>query len=271
MVVRLENVRLQLAEGAEAQGSVSATADQLYTEAFNAYGLSLTTLGTPEAAALVRASNIRSIVLPFLHDWLYWAPDANRAKLRALLQAADDDPWRRAFREARATNDFGKLAALAKAPDATDQPPVLLSGLGGTLLVNGRAQEAWELLREAQVRHPGDFWINYLVGLYLAKERPQEAASYFRAAVANGPDSNQAYTLLSRTLRDAGDGDGAIAALRRSVSLHPSHDRVIDLLKVLAPLGRLEEGRVVWEKFLDTDPPDHDSWNGYPPALPLPR
>jgi eukaryotic-like serine/threonine-protein kinase len=264
MVVRLENVRLRLAEGAEAQGSVSPTADRLYADAFNTYGLNLTTLGGADAAAIVRGSNIRNIVVAFLHDWLYWAPDANRAKLRALLEAADDDPWRRAFRDARATNDFEKLAALARVPDATDQPPVLLSGLGGTLLVNGRAEEAWALLREAQVRHPEDFWINYLVGLYLAKDRPQEAAGYFRAAVATRPDSNQAYTLLSRALRDAGDGDGAIAALRRSVSLHPSHDRVIDLAKVLAPLGRLEEGRVVWEKFLETDPPDHDSWNGYP-------
>jgi serine/threonine-protein kinase len=26
----------------------------------------------------------------------------------------------------------------------------------------------------------------------------------------------------------------------------------------------LEEGRVVWEKFLEANPPDHDSWNGYP-------
>jgi serine/threonine-protein kinase len=264
MVVRLENVRLRLAEGAEVEGRVSPTADQLYAEAFDSYGINLTTLGTADAAALVRGSSIRNIVLAFLHDWLYWAPEGNRAKLRAVLQAADDDPWRRAFRDARATNDFEKLTALARAPGATDQSPVLLSGLGGTLLVNGRAQEAWSLLREAHVRHPGDFWINYLVGLYLAKEQPQEAAGYFRAAVAIRPDSNQAYTLLSRALRDAGDSDGAIAALRRSVSLHPSHDRVIDLLKVLAPLGRLEEGRVVWETFLETDPAEHDSWNGYP-------
>jgi serine/threonine-protein kinase len=39
---------------------------------------------------------------------------------------------------------------------------------------------------------------------------------------------------------------------------------VIELLKVLAPTGRLEEGRVAWEALLEANPPDFDSWNGYP-------
>jgi len=39
-------------------------------------------------------------------------------------------------------NDLAKLAQLSRAPGATDQPPVLVSGLGGTLLLDGRAEEA---------------------------------------------------------------------------------------------------------------------------------
>ena len=264
MVVRLEGVRLRLAEGANVAGRVSATADQLYAETFTSYGINLMTLDAADAAARVRASEIHDILLVFLHDWLYWAPEANRARLRAVLDAADGDPWRRAFRDARATNDLEKLAELARAPGAAAQPPVLLSGLSGALLVDGRAEEAWALLREAQLGHPDDFWINYLTGLHASEDRPQEAVGYFRAAIAVRPDSNQAYALLSRALRDTGDGDAAIAALRRAVALHPSHNAVIDLLKVLAPAGRLEEGRAVWGQFLESNPPDHDSWNGYP-------
>lgn len=211
----------------------------------------------------MRDSDIRDTLLVFLHDWLYWAPEANRAKLRAVVDAADADPWRKAFRDARARNDLDALVRLSRAPGATDQPPVLISGLGGALLVDGHAEEAWAFLREAQRRHPGDFWINYLLGRYLEQERPQEAVGYFRAAVAVHPDSNQAYALLSRVLREAGDSDEAIVALKKAAALHPSHDSVLDLLKVLAPVGRMEEGRVVWEKLLENNPPDHDTWNGY--------
>jgi serine/threonine-protein kinase len=263
MVVRLEGVRLRLSEGASVQGRVSPTADQYYAEAFSSYGINLAATEPADAAARVRASHIRDTLLMFLHDWLYWAPEANRAKLRAVIDAADDDPWRRAFRDARATNNLEKLTELARAPGAAAQPPVLLSGLSGTLLVDGRADEAWALLREVQLGHPGDFWINYLAGLYLTQDHPHDAIGYFRAAVAVRPDSNQAYAMLSRALRDAGDGDGAIDALKKSVALHPSHSVIIDLLRVLAPAGRLEEGRAIWEALLDSNPPDHDSWHGY--------
>jgi serine/threonine-protein kinase len=263
MVVRLEGVRLRLSEGAPVPGRVSTVADQLYSEVFHGYGINPTTSDPAEAAGQVRASNIREILLAFLHDWLYWAPEAHRQKLRAVLQAADDDPWRRAFRDARTRNDLAKLAELSRAPGATDQPPVLISGLGGTLLLDGHAEEAWAFLREAQRRHPGDFWINYLLGMYLEQDHPQEAVGYFRAAVAVRPDSDQAYTLLSRVLRQAGSADESVAALHKAITLNPSHGAVLDLLKVLAPAGRMEEGRAIWEKLLEANPPDHDSWNGY--------
>ena len=31
----------------------------------------------------------------------------------------------------------------------------------------------------------------------------------------------------------------------------------------LAPKGGLEEAHVTWEKSLERDPPDHQSWHGY--------
>lgn len=264
MVVRLEGVRLRLSEGPEVLGRASPAADRLYADAFEKYGISLATPAARGAAApAVRGSKIYGVLLVFLHDWLYWATDENRARLRDLVNAVDDDLWRRAFRDARARNDIGDLAQLASAPEAAGQPPALLSGLGGTLLADGRPAEAWELLRGAQRRHPGDFWINYLLGHYLERERPQEAVGYFRAAVAIRPTSNQAYALLGRALLRAGDSDGAIAALHESVSLNPSRRGIGELANALAPTGRLEEARVLWEKMLANDPPDHDRWYGY--------
>src|SRR5205807_1686537 len=135
-------------------------------------GIALTTLEPADAAARVRRSAIRETLLAFLHDWLYWVSEGNRDKLRAMVDLADDNPWRRAFREALAAKDPGKLKALATAPEAAAQPPVVLSGLGGTLLAGAQREEALALLREAQQRHPEDFWINYLLGHFWDQERP---------------------------------------------------------------------------------------------------
>jgi serine/threonine-protein kinase len=264
IVNRLEDVRLRLSEGTRVQGRTSPVADRLYAEAFASYGITLTgPAAAADAAAVVRVSRVKGILLVFLHDWLYWAPDPSRQRLRDLVDASDDDPWRRAFRDARAKNDVGTLEELAHAPEAVTQPPALLSGLGGALLADGQPEEARALLRAAQERYPGDFWINYLLGHSLEQERPQEAVGYFRAAVAVRPGSDQANARLTGVMHYLGDSDAAIAALKQSVVLNPSRTGIGALIKVLAPKGRLEEVRVIWEKTLQSDPPDHDLWYGY--------
>src|SRR6185295_4516850 len=100
----------------------------------------------------VRSSQVREILLVFLHDWLYWALPDHRERVRALIDLADDNPWRRSFRDARARNDIRMLEELALAPQAMAQPPALLSGLGGALVADGQPEEARALLRAAQQR-----------------------------------------------------------------------------------------------------------------------
>jgi serine/threonine-protein kinase len=262
IVLRLEEVRLRLSEGTPVRGRSSPVADGLYAEAFASYGI---TLKAPAAAdaAVVRGSQVRDILLVFLHDWLYWAPNETRDRLRAVVDLADDDPWRRAFRDARAKNDVRMLEELGHAPAAMAQPPALLSGLGGALLSDGQPEEARVLLRAAQQRYPDDFWINYVLGLSLEQERPYEAIGFFRAAVALRPNSDQANARLSGAMHYVGDSDAAIAALQRAAALNPSRTSMAALVKVLAPRGRLEEARVIWEKLLASNPPDHDRWYGY--------
>jgi serine/threonine-protein kinase len=262
VVVRLEDVRLRLSEGSPARGRDSPVADRLYAEAFASYAITLTG-PAPDAAAVVKGSQVRDILLVFLHDWLYWAPAENRERLRALVDVADADPWRRAFRDARLRNDVRMLEELAQAPDAAAQPPALLSGLGGALLADGQPDVARALLRAAQRRYPGDFWINYLLGHSLEREHPQEAVGYFRAAVAVRPGSDQANARLSGVVLYLSNSDAAFAALRQAVASNPSRSGIAAMVKVMAPKGRLEEARVIWEKMLEGDPPDHDLWYGY--------
>src|SRR5262249_45763519 len=131
------------------------------------------------------------------------------------------------------------------------------------LLTDKHTNAALALLQEAQQRHLGDFWINYLLGLFWSKERPREAVGFFRVAIALRPTNDQAYQMLARALRDADDAEGAIAAFRQVVALNPNYAAAKDLLTALVQQGRLEEARAAWEKLLERQPPDHDSWYGY--------
>jgi serine/threonine-protein kinase len=263
MVLELEEIRLRLSEGGNGQEKRSLSPDQAYAQAFRKYGIVLTAPERAEAVARIRSSAIRETLLAFLYDWLYWVSDANRAKLQTLLDQADDDPWRREFREALAVKNAGKLKWLARAERAVAQPPVLLSGLAGSLLDGDHRLDALALLRKAQQRHPEDFWLNYLLGVYWVQERPQEAVSYCRAAVAIRPRSDQAYVLLGRALRGLGDKDGAGAAFRKALALNPNCTVGKDLANAADQRSELEEARVAWEKLVNRDPPSHDAWYGY--------
>jgi tetratricopeptide (TPR) repeat protein len=235
----------------------------MYADAFRNYGIPVMTLEPAEAAARLRASSIQETLLAFMHDWLFRLSNEDRGRLRVVLDRADNDDWRRAFRKALVKNDAGELSVLANAPEASAQPPSVVAGLAYAVLGNLYKAEAQEFMRKAQQRYPGDFWLNYFLGCFWCEDYPQEAVGYFRVAVAIRPKSDGAYLMLGRALRGAGDMEGAMAALRRSVDLHPSSDVARELALCLAPKGELEEARAVWEKFLESDPPDHNSWYGY--------
>jgi serine/threonine-protein kinase len=260
IVAKLEEIRLRLSEGGRSR---DLSPDKMYADAFRNYGIPVMTLEPAEAAARIRASSIQDTLLAFMHDWLFRLSNEDRGRLRDVLDRADEDDWRRAFRKALAKNDAGELSVLANAPEASAQPPSVVAGLAYAVLGNLYKAEAQEFMRKAQQRYPGDFWLNYFLGCFWCEDYPQEAVGYFRVAVAIRPKSEGAYLMLGRTLRGAGDMEGAMAALRRSVDLHPSSDVARELALCLAPKGELEEARAAWEKFLESDPPDHDSWYGY--------
>ena len=264
----LEEIRLRLSTDPT---KVRNTAASLYAEAFrNYFDMDLLTLPPEEAAARLSNSAIRETLLAYLHDWHYWAVDADRARLRTMLDCADDNTWRRAWREAMAVRDATvhrdsrRLAALASSKEALGQPPLILSSLGGILLIDGYREETLELLREAQQRHPDDFWLNYLLAQYWEKERPQMAVGFLRAAVALRPTNVDIHTKLGSALAETKDTEGAISAFKQAIELNPSIAVVQELAKAAAPHGRLEEACAAWEKVLERNPPDFDSWYGYP-------
>src|SRR5262249_38002007 len=163
MAAKLEGIRLRLSTDSTKTRGTAAPLYAEYAEAFRSYfSIDLLTLDPEEAAARVGNSAIRETLLAYLHDWHYWASDADRAKLQAVLDRADDDPWRRAWREAAAVRDTTvprdtrRMVVLAAKTEALAQPPLVLSGLGGALLWDGHREETLAFLREAQQRHSED-------------------------------------------------------------------------------------------------------------------
>jgi eukaryotic-like serine/threonine-protein kinase len=263
MVAELDEIRLRLSEGKTADRVPSVSIEEAYATAFQKYGIDVKSL-TPEVAARrIANSAIRLTLLAFLHDWLFRVPEANRSQVRAVLEEADDDGWRRAFREALSTKDAEKLSSLAGAPDAAAQPAIVLSALSGTLITLKYRHEALALLHTALLHHPGDFWINYLLGTIRDGDSAQIGVGFFRAAVALRPRSDQAWDMLGRSLLDAGDAPGATGAFRRSLALDPSGPAALDLPPASTPAGELEQARVIWGKVLERHPPHHDAWHGY--------
>jgi tetratricopeptide (TPR) repeat protein/serine/threonine protein kinase len=196
-----------------------------YAAAFSRYGIDVLALDRADATARVRGSSIHEALVAGLDGWLQAkaANDPDRPRLREVADAADDGTWRRSFRAAALAADEPKLKALAGQPEALQQSPAVLAWVGGVLRWR-LANESAALLRQAQRRHPDDFWINYNLGTALMcvqPARPEEAIGYFRAAIAIRPSSAEAHSFLGKALFVKGDLDAAIASYRHALAIDP--------------------------------------------------
>ena len=260
MVTRLEDIPIRQVEVR------APSAHRQYVDAFRQYGIDLPSPAVAAAAARIRASAIREPLLAFIHDWwFHWGSGADQEQLAAVLDQADDDHWRRRLRKMRrgTTHDPVERHDLMQAPEAPDQPPLILGLVYSIMSRDSERVEALALLRAAQLRHPEDYWINLQLGGILMAEHPGEAVGYFRAAVASRPESSQAYIMLGRAMYDSGDTDGAIAAFRKAIPLTSLRCAPRDLAKALASRGGLEEARIHWAKMLEPSPRNYDPWDGY--------
>jgi tetratricopeptide (TPR) repeat protein/predicted Ser/Thr protein kinase len=226
MVATLETIRLRQVE-LKGHEFDTAAAEPRYVKAFQAYGLDVEGLPAAEAARRVRASAIREALLAALDNWA-WSRTAQgpaQARLWAVADGADDNPWRRGLRQAARRGDAGRLKELAAGARALEQPPPVLVMLGQALDVTGLPAEAATFLRQAQLRHPGDFWINYHLAyiLFVRFDRAEDALGYFRAALALRPGSAAVQVGLGTVLKEQGDLPGATACFRRAVALGPGY------------------------------------------------
>jgi len=93
---------------------------------------------------------------------------------------------------------------------------------------------------------------------------PIGAMAELRQATELDPMDFFPYYIQGIIMRDGGDLEGAVAKFRRAVALDPNGTWARgNLVKVLAPWGRLEEARAAWGEALEHGPPDHDAWYGH--------
>jgi serine/threonine-protein kinase len=197
-----------------------------YAKAFADYGIDVAALAPQVAAARIAARNIRDELVAALDDWARLAgktSPVNRQRLLAIARAADQDPWRNRLRDALEQRSRPELVKLAQSAEVAKLSATTLVLLGSALHDTGAVREAVALLRQAQRRYPGDFWINRGLGTSLAHLHPpawEEAVRFHTAALAIRPGPG-AYYNLGNALQATGQVDEAIAAFRQAIELQP--------------------------------------------------
>jgi eukaryotic-like serine/threonine-protein kinase len=198
-----------------------ASAVREYTAAFREAGIGEEMEVAEVMAERIRSSPVREQLVATVDDWAVRVGDkesTRRAWLLAVARAADPDPWRGRFRDAKVWQDRPALEDLAKQAKVSELSPQILYALG--TLLSKRGADAVPLLTAAQRRYPSDFWLNFtLGGVLLDAKRLDEAIGYYLAALALRPATSAVYNNLGVALRGKGRLDEAIAELKKAIEL----------------------------------------------------
>jgi tetratricopeptide (TPR) repeat protein len=176
-----------------------------------------------------------------------------------VAREAAADGWRRQLRDALAGDDGRAVLRLASTDEATRLLPWTWGAVGFTLLSAGTPGPAEALLRQAQQRHPDDFWINTSLAELLweskyapgGASRAQEGMSFFRVCVALRPQSAGAHHNLGVALKDQGRLEEAIAAYQQALRLNKDFAAAhYNLGNALRAKGQLDEGIAEYKQAL---------------------
>ena len=139
-----------------------------YQSAFRGYGLDLARFDPSEFARRIRESPARQRLIAALDAWAIYERPGPRRVLLNLIGMADDDLWRKRFRDAIANHDRTALRSLAFGDEVLSQPPLTILHLALKANAELTGEDiAVNLLRRAQRLHPTDFCINEFLGLPL--------------------------------------------------------------------------------------------------------
>jgi serine/threonine-protein kinase len=270
LLAELDSIRSEQAAVINTHGNFDdASVNPRYAGAMRTYGVDLS---APErAAARVRASRQREVLLAALEDWARNTTDDERQQLEAVLRAAEPAPNPFLARWLAARRDGAALAALARDTAALDLPATAIDLLAKDLLVTGELEAVAHLLRGGQERYPNDFWLNEHLGMVLTELRPSDdegAVRFLTAALALRSDSPGALLNLGRALGMKKDSEGAIRCFRKATELDPKYANAhYSLGNALKAKGDLEEAIRCYRTALDLHPKDAKIHNNLGNAL----
>jgi tetratricopeptide (TPR) repeat protein len=229
---RLLGIRVTKSESTE-----GLSAEAGYAAVFREAGIDPDASSADAAAARIqsRKSVVAQAFVAALDDWagvrrMPRNDPATARRLLAVARIADPDQWRDRLRTALdqpGGNDRLKaLRALAGSARVEELPAVSLDLLGVSLLDEGGAQAAADLLRKAQRSHPRDGWLKYNLARALDNlGRTEEAIRYFMAARTIHPDTAHE---LAHLLERKGETDEAIAVFQDLSRLRPKDARHLE-------------------------------------------
>jgi len=253
---RLEAIRLKRAEvNPRINKFATGRTRPMYWQAFDKYGLDLEKIDAQQAVTKIRSRppHVVEACLFGLESWrsLIKQPVPQRQWIDAVLDGIDDNPWRRAVRQACREQNWSAIDDLLEA--AQDEPlSADAVNIVASSLVNANQLElALKLLRAAQPRHPGDFWINQYLGLvYYCLPRPQqeEAVRFFTAALAIR-ETSAAYFNLATALADLKRYPEAERAFRSALRLQPDYVQAqLNLADLLERRGQTAEAAALRQR-----------------------
>ncbi len=243
-----------------------------FREAFRVYGLPVGE-GDPTATAeriRRRPAPIRAAIVAALDDWLSLAAkpklgiqETHADWLMSVAVAVEpSDGWTRQFRAARDEKDPAlRREALENLAAKTDVEKLPASSV--TLLANSLTDQqahaiALRLLRQAQTRHPENFWVNFDLGQALLQAKPaqrEEAVRYLTAAVAMRPKSAGVHNSLGIALAALGQLEGAINSYRSAIALDPNLAMAHSNLGLsLGKTEKVDEAVACFQKAIAIDP-----------------
>ncbi len=243
----LDRLRQSFPEPSEA-GYNYLPARDAYASVFRRVGIG-SDVEVDIAARRIRESPLREELLVALdHAALTEKFNADDSELKRLLatgRTAAPSPWQDRFRDPATWRDLASLQRLVNEASTADPPApshqmVMVGLLLGSL---GDNHTAIEILREAHLRDPSDFWVNLELAHALTRQtRIAEALQFFRAAVALRPTHYVAWTMIGRAQLANGDAEGAIESLRRAISLRREYPTSWQILMIaLAASERWDE------------------------------
>jgi len=254
LVIQLDAIRLKRVTRGEL-AFYKARANRDYAEAFQQAGLGTIHDQPSRVAVMINASAVRGALMAAVYDWAVCAVDnAQRGWLLELARRTDSTTggWRERVLDPAAWEDPPALAELARTAPVASESVSLLLALGERLRAAGG--DAALFLRRVQTEHPADFWANLIVGNAILQSAPQEAAGYYRAALASRPGAAVGYCAVGDALRLQDWPDQSIHYYEKALQLDPSYVRAYSNVgDALQDQGQWDEAIDHYRKALQLD------------------